>query len=342
MPRKGLSTEIQIATPADLTKLVNAFRPSRIILTAFELGVFTALSGKRGPSSVAAKILRVDPRGLDRLMNALCVLGLLEKRGGVFSNSPFAARCLVKGNPEFMGGLAHSANLWNSWSTLTRAVARGGTVLKKRGRSGSGRARVRGFIAAMHQRASLQAAETAHLIDLSGVKRILDVGGGSGAYAMAMLRAADGARATVFDLPDVIPLTRAHVKREGLTKRFDYTAGDFHTDDFGRGYDLILLSAIIHMNSVSENKRLFRKCAGALNAGGRLVVQDYIMNDRRTLPATGAFFALNMLVGTQSGDTYTEREVRGWLRAAGFLRIRRIDTPFDSALMIANKKRAYA
>jgi SAM-dependent methyltransferase len=338
MPQKRLSAEIQIATPADLTKLVNAFRPSRIILTAFELGIFTALSGKRLPSLAAAKILRVDPRGLDRLMNALCVLGLLKKRGGVFSNSPFADRFLVKGKPEFMGGLAHSANLWNSWTTLTRAVAHGGTILKKRGPAGNRPARVRGFIAAMHQRASLQAAETANLLDLSGVKRILDVGGGSGAYAMALVRAAGGARATVFDLPDVVPLTRAYVKRGGLTKRFDYLAGDFRTDGFGRGYDLILLSAIIHMNSVSENKRLFRKCAGALNPGGRLVVQDYIMNDRRTLPATGAFFALNMLVGRRAGDTYTEREVRGWLGAAGFSRIRRIDTPFDSALIIAPKR----
>jgi 2-polyprenyl-3-methyl-5-hydroxy-6-metoxy-1,4-benzoquinol methylase len=338
MPRKRISAEIQIATPADLTNLVNAFRPSRIVLTAFELGVFTALSGKRLPSSAAAKMLRVDPRGLDRLMNALCVLGLLEKRGGAFSNAPFAERFLVKGKPEFMGGLAHSANLWNSWTTLTRAIAHGGTVLKKRGPAAGGRSRVRGFIAAMHQRASLQAAETVHLLDLFGVKRILDVGGGSGAYAMAMVRAASGARATVFDRPDVIPLTRAYVKREGLAKSFDYLAGDFHADDIGRGYDLILLSAIIHMNSAAENKRLFRKCAGALNPGGRLVVQDYIMNDRRTLPATGAFFALNMLVGTRAGDTYTAREVRGWLESAGFSRIRRLATPYDSALMIASRR----
>jgi 2-polyprenyl-3-methyl-5-hydroxy-6-metoxy-1,4-benzoquinol methylase len=338
MPLKRLSAEIQITTPADLTKLVNAFRPSRIILTAFELGIFTALRGKRSPSLAAAKILRVDPRGLDRLMNALCVLGLLKKRGSAFSNSPFAERFLVKGKPDFMSGLAHSANLWNSWTTLTRAVAHGGTVLKQRGPAGSRRARARGFIAAMHQRASLQAAETVNLLDLSGVKRILDVGGGSGAYAMAMVRAASGARATVFDLPDVIPLTRAYVKREGLAKRFDYLAGDFHADDFGRGYDLILLSAIIHMNSVAENKRLFRKCARALNPGGRLVVQDFLMNDRRTSPATGAFFALNMLVGTPAGDTYAAREVRGWLKGAGFSRTRRLDTPFDSALMIASKR----
>jgi 2-polyprenyl-3-methyl-5-hydroxy-6-metoxy-1,4-benzoquinol methylase len=338
MPRKRVSAEIQIATPADLTNLVNAFRPSRIILTGFELGVFTVLSGKRLPSASVARAVRADARGVDRLLNALCALGLLSKRGGKFRNMPFTERFLVEGTPAYMAGLAHTANMWTSWANLTRAVRRGGAVPRPRGCRASRRRRTRGFIAAMHQRASLQAAETVHLLDLFGVKRILDVGGGSGAYAMAMVRAASGARATVFDLPDVIPLTRGYVKREGLAQSFDYLAGDFHKDDFGRGYDLILLSAIIHMNSAAENKRLFRKCAGALNTGGRLVVQDYIMNDRRTLPATGAFFALNMLVGTRAGDTYTAREVRGWLEGAGFSKIRRLATPYDSALMTARKR----
>ena len=154
---------------------------------------------------------------------------------------------------------------------------------------------------------------------------------------MALVRAKNDIQATVFDLPDVIPLTRTYVNESGLSRQFTFQAGNFHKDEFDKGYDLILLSAIIHMNSVADNKRLFKKCARALNLRGQLVVQDYIMNDNRTRPPAGAFFALNMLVGTDAGDTYTEKEVRSWMKAAGLSRVRRIDTPYESSLMIGRK-----
>jgi len=328
---------VQIATPAELMRLATAFRQSRIVLTAFELGVFTALEERRMPSSAVAKALRADARGVDRLMNALCALGLLRKWGGRFSNTPVSGEFLVRGKPGYLGGLAHTANLWHSWTTLTQAVARGGTVLRRRARKGSRRKRTRGFIAAMHQRASIQAGESVKLLDLSGVHKTLDVGAGSGAYSMALVRAGADIRATVFDLPDVIALTRVYVRKAHLTRRFAFLAGDFRKDDFGKGYDLILLSAIIHMNSPADNKRLFRKCAKALNPAGRLVVQDYIMDDSRTRPEAGALFALNMLVGTQAGDTFTEREVRGWMKAVGLSKIRRLDTPYEGSLLIGRK-----
>jgi len=328
-----------IADPADLMKIVSAFRLSRIILTAFELGVFTALGGRRAASAAVAKSLRADARGVDRLMNALCAMGLLRKWGGKFANTPFSAEYLVRGRPGYLGGLAHTANNWSSWSSLTDAVERGGTVLRRRRAwKGSPRKRTRGFIAAMHQRASAQAAEIVKRLDLSGVRRILDVGGGSGAYAMALVGAGTNVKAAIFDLPDVIRLARIYVRKARLTRRFTFLAGDFRKDDFGRGYDLVLLSAVIHMNSAVENKKLIRKCARALAPGGRLVVQDFIMDGSRTRPAAGAFFALNMMVGTKAGDTYTERDVRGWMRAAGLSRIRRVDTPFDNSLMIGTRK----
>jgi ubiquinone/menaquinone biosynthesis C-methylase UbiE len=189
----------------------------------------------------------------------------------------------------------------------------------------------------MHQRAFAQASATVRLLDLSAAKKTLDVGGGSGAFSMAFVRAKNDIQATVFDLPDVIPLTRSYVSESGLSRRFTFQAGNFHKDEFDKGYDLILLSAIIHMNSAADNKRLFKKCARALNLRGQLVIQDYIMNNNRTRPAAGAFFALNMLVGTDAGDTYTEKEVCSWMKVAGLSRVRRIETPYDSSLMIGRK-----
>jgi SAM-dependent methyltransferase len=327
----------RITSSAELMAAASAFRRSRILLTGFELNVWTALGEGRRSSADLARELRLDARGLDRLMNALVSIGLLKKEGGRFENTPLSTRHLVRGRPGYLGGLVHSVNLWDSWSTLTQAVARGGTVLRRHSSAGGRKARVRGFISAMHQRATAQAAATVKLLDLSNVQAVLDVGGGSGAYAMALVKAGPGIRATVFDLPDVIPLTRGYVKKAGLSVRFSFRAGDFNRDALGRGYDLILLSAIVHMNSPAANERLLAKCARALNRGGQVVIQDFIMDESRTRPAAGAAFALNMLVGTEAGDSYTEREIRIWMKAAGLARIRKIETPFDSSLMLGRK-----
>lgn len=189
----------------------------------------------------------------------------------------------------------------------------------------------------MHQRASAQARRIVRMINLSGVKRTLDIGAGSGAFSMEFVRAKSDIRATVFDLPEVIPLTRKYVAKAGLSRRFMFIAGDFGRDDFGWGYDLILLSAIIHMNSLPDNLKLFRKCVRALAPGGKLVISDYIMSNDRTKPAYGALFALNMLVNTKGGDTYTEQEIRASMKEAGLTKLSRKGKPFDSSLMIGTK-----
>jgi ubiquinone/menaquinone biosynthesis C-methylase UbiE len=329
-----------LTSPEDLLSMVMRFRQSRIILTGFELELFSALKRERKTSTEVARKLDIDPRGTDRLMNALCTLGLLRKKGNLFSNTSFSAQYLIKGKPKYLASLGHPASLWHRWSSLTQAVRRGGRVIEPQTEDKEKeKRRVEGFIASMHQRASAQAPHIVRLIDLSGVKRTLDIGGGSGAFSMEFVRAQKDIRATVFDLPEVIRLTRKYVRKAGLSRRFTFVPGDFNRDDLGSGYDLILLSAIIHMNSIPQNLKLFNKCARALAPGGRLIVSDYIMNQDRTKPAYGAFFALNMLVNTKAGDTYTEQEVRGLMKAAGLAKISRKATPFDSSLMIGANPR---
>ncbi|MBI2843512.1 MAG: methyltransferase domain-containing protein [Armatimonadetes bacterium] len=316
-------------------EMARGFQSSRILLTAVELGVFPALgSGPRTSEEVAA-MLRTDPRATDRLMNALVALELLVKEGNLFGNSPEAQEVLVPGGPDYMGGaLMHTVNMWDSWSTLTEAVRRGTSVLV---REGEARADwVVPFIAAMHYHSSRGADDIVGLIDLDGVERVLDVGGGSGVYSIAFCRAKPALRAVVFDLPDVVGLTEKYVQQAGMSGRITTASGDFHADEFGGGFDLVFLSAIIHMNSPEENIRLFKKCRRALREGGRIVVQDFIVEESRVSPPHGAIFALNMLVATPSGDTYTEAEVTAWLQAAGFAPPTRIDPPgIGTTLLIA-------
>jgi SAM-dependent methyltransferase len=313
------------------------FMESRVLLTAYELRVFTALG--RGPRSAGqvARAAKADPRAMDRLLDALCCLGFVRKKAGNFSNSPAAARYLVQGRPDYLAGLGHAVQLWDTWSTLTDAVRRGRGVFKAPPRRG--REFFVPFIAAMHARAVPQAQSIVTSLPLAGVRRVLDVGGGSGAYAMAFARAKPGLRATVFDLPQVAPLTRGYVRKAGLSQRVDVRVGDYDQDAFPGGNDLVFLSAIIHSCSPAGTRRLFQKCARALNPGGLIVVQEFVVDEDRTSPAFSVFFALNMLVGTPGGDTYTESEIRSWLEGAGFGAVKRWDTAFETALMTGRLRR---
>lgn len=313
-------------------QIARAFQQSRILLTAYELNIFTII-GKGAKSSVEiAQKINADARATDRLLNALCALELLKKEHHLFYNTPTTTRFLVEGQPEFMEGLGHTVNLWKSWSTLTDAVLKGGSVLNKNLEERDDKWQT-SFIAAMHDRSQVIAPEITKVVDLSKVRRILDIGGGSGAFSMAFVQAKEGITATVFDLPQIIPLTLNYIKNSGLIDKINTIPGDYRIDEFEEGYDLIFLSSIIHINSFEQNENLIRKCVQALNPNGQIVIRDFIMDEDRIHPPYGAIFALNMLVGTEGGDTYTESEVRGWLKAAGVTDISRKDT-FDSATLI--------
>jgi SAM-dependent methyltransferase len=270
-------------------------------------------------------------------MNALAAIGLLAKEEGRFRNSPSASRFLVPSSPDYMSGLMHTVHLWDTWGTLTKAVRLGSSVPAEQQHKADPTIWTEAFIAAMNDRARKQAPVVAAQMNLREGMRVLDVGGGSGAFAMAFVRARKNLTATVFDLPQVLPLTERYVSAEGLLERIDLVAGDYTTDELPAGYDLVFLSAIIHSNSPDENRTLFGKCARALNPKGYLVVQDFIMDENRTDPPAGALFALNMLVGTASGDTYRESELRDWMNEAGLSDINTVETPFGTAQIRGRK-----
>lgn len=323
-------------TPVEIREMVYAFQKSRLILTAFELDVFTILDSGPKTSEEAAKEAGADARAFDRLLNALCSTELIVKEEGKFANTPAAARYLVDGKQDYMAGIQHSVHQWNTWGSLTQAVLKGSSVLNTE-IGERGEEWLAAFIDAMHDRAKMQAPDIISQLDLSGVKEVLDVGGGSGVFSFAFVRAGEGIRATVFDLHNVCNLTRKYIEREGMGERVQVKSGDYRRNELGTGYDLIFLSAIVHINSDEENRRLMEKCYRALKPGGQVVIQDFVMNEDRTEPLRGAVFALNMLVGTEAGDTYTENEMCSWLKDAGFKNCERIEAPYHTTQMVGRK-----
>ncbi len=323
-------------TPDKIQDIAKKFQESRILLTAVELEIFTVLNKKRLTSAEIAEQIEADPRGTDRLLNALTALGFLLKRNGKFMNFPGISEFLVKGEIGYMGNLHHTNSLWDRWSSLTEAVKTGGSTYKKTINSRP-KEWLEDFISAMHYRGMGQAKILSMMINLSNVKKMLDVGGGSGAYSMMFIEKNKDIKAAIFDLPNVIPLAQRYVENGGKSDSISFITGDYLQDDFGSGYDLILLSAIVHINSFEENKLLIKKCASALNSKGQIIINDYIMSEDRIEPKVGVMFALNMLTSTVQGDTYTESEITSWFADAGLSSIEHKQTSFGSSIMIAIK-----
>jgi cyclopropane fatty-acyl-phospholipid synthase-like methyltransferase len=167
---------------------------------------------------------------------------------------------------------------------------------------------------------------------------MLDVGGGSGAYAIAFARANSALRADILDLATVEPIAQRHIDEAGVADRVKVRAGDLRTDQLGVGYDLVFVSAICHMLSPEENLDLLARCHAALAPGGRVVVQDFILEPDKTAPRFAALFALNMLVGTRAGSSYSEPEYAGWLGAAGLEQIRHTRLPGITGLMLGTRR----
>ena len=319
----------------DIGYLSRSFQQSRVFLTAFELDIFTVLGNSEKTSEEIAGEIKADSRATDRLLNALCTTKAITKSKGKFKNSKAASEHLVKGKPGYQAGTMHAVHLWDSWTNLTNTVKTGG-IERKSPVEKKENDWFEPFIAAMHGRAVNEAPGLVQQIDLTGVNKVLDVGGGSGAFSMAFANAKTDLLSTVFDLPNVIPMTQRYIKENGLEERVSTVIGDYNTDELPSGYDLVFLSAIIHSNSPVQNLALFKKIYNSLNSEGRIVISDFIMDDDRTIPVFGAFFALNMLVNTASGDTYTQSEVKDWIEKAGMAFVERKDAR-NTGLIIGRK-----
>jgi len=322
--------------PNTIREFAAQFQKSRILLSGFELDIFTTLEEAGTTNQELATELKLDVHACERLLNALVSLGFLTKENELYLNTPDSYNFLSKKSPDYLRGLMHSNHLWNTWSNLTQVIKTGVSAnpseINVRGQEW-----LYSFISAMHDRAKKQAPQQLSSLDLTGIHSVLDIGGGSGAYAMEFITKKPELEAAVFDLPNVVPITRQFIEQEGFSGKIKTFTGDYTNDELPAGFDLMFLSAIIHSNSLEVNQNLLIKCFNSLNKGGKIVIQDWIMNRDRTLPTAGAIFAINMLVGTESGDCFTEQEVTDMLQVAGFMNVTRIEFETGLSRMVAQK-----
>lgn len=306
----------------EIVKLSQNFMESRIMLSGAELNLFTILNPAPLSAQEVASRIGADLRALTILLDALSAMGLLVKQRRTYQCANSVSALLSEDAPNsVLPMVLHAAHLWQRWSGLTDAV-RGTIVPKDAPKSSQSAEDLRAFIGAMDVIATPRAGEIVAAVDPGASKNLLDVGGASGTYTIAFLQAVPEMKATLFDKPEVVEMARERLSKAGVLNRVTLVPGDFYHDEFPHGHDLAFVSAIIHQNSPDQNLDLFGKVFRSLKQGGRIIIRDHVMEPDRTRPKDGAIFAVNMLLGTLGGSTYTYEEIKTGLSQAGFIGIR--------------------
>lgn len=305
-------------SPDPIERLVDGFRTAQVVLTANRLGIFALLDQGSLEASEIAEGLNVGVRGIEILCDALVSLDVLRKESGRYGNSKIASEYLLPSSPSSKAALLlHSARLYERWGKLYETIKRGEPVLE--GNESPDLARNEAdFARAMADSARVSARELASELDLQDARRLLDVGGGPGVFAIELAKANPGLAIVVMDSEKTLQVAARNVKAAGLSDRIGFRIGNAFHDDPGQDFDFVLLSNVIHSYSADQNRELIRRCGQALRAGGRICVKDFVLNADRTSPAPAALFAVNMLVNTEAGNCYTLDEIRDWLERAGF------------------------
>lgn len=318
----------QGVTPLPLMQLTTGFWVTKTLVTAMELDLFALLDQAGGLTlDEAAKQLELAERPTDMLLAACASFGLLDKRGDRYVNSPLAAAFLVPGRPYYFGGFVHFLNRreYGAWDRLLTALRTNRPITWDPDRQASlfdaeDPVMLGMFWEAMHSISTFTGrALSAALPFLADRRALLDVGGGSGAIPIELCRTHPSLRATVFDLPFVCELAAGKIDASGLADRVTVTPGDFLADaGLPDGYDVILLSSILHDWDEETDRALLAKCHRALPSGGSVIVCELLLNEQRTGPPEAALMGMNMVVETLGGRNYSETEYAGWLADAGF------------------------
>jgi hypothetical protein len=310
--------------PGTLLQLSGSYWQAFTLHTGVKLEIFSILSRAPMNAEQVARQIQADPRGTTALLNALAAMGLLEKQADTYSATSPAVAFLNKDAPDYVGHMImHHHHLSGSWSRMDEAI-RTGKPLSRRSSSTTNEERRQAFLMGMYNLASQQAPQIAASVNLKGRRHLVDVGGGPGTYAIHFCKQNPDLDAVVFDLPTTRPFAEKCIVQHGLSQRIRFSEGDFLTAEIPGRYDVAWMSHILHAESPEDCRRLILKTVGKLEAGGLILVHEFFLNDNMDGPLFPALFALNMLQGTERGQSYSEGQVRRMLQDAGITDIQRL------------------
>ena len=321
--------------PGELLEISGYFWKTCALHAAVKLDVFTAIGDAQLTGKEISKKLSGSQRGVERLLNGLTAMDLLVKADGKYANSPAGKTFLAKDSAKYIGHIImHHHHLLESWSQLDQAVLSGRPV---RARTSFSNDEWReSFLMGMFNLAMGLAPKLVPLIDLSSRHRLLDLGGGPGTYAIHFCLENPQLKATVYDLPTTRPFAEKTIEQFELTDKIQFAEGNYINDPIKGRYDAIWLSHILHGEGPDDCRMIIQKAVGALEPDGIIIIHDFILNNSMDGPLFPALFSLNMLLGTDSGQSYSEDQIIEMLSDAGIKDTRRIavQSPNDSAIIM--------
>ncbi|GFO53944.1 SAM-dependent methyltransferase [Geomonas sp. Red276] len=314
-------------TLPQLLQLSDAYWATCTLHAGVKLDVFTPLAAAPGLAADLAGHLGCSERGMGMLLDALAALGLLDKKDHLYSATAFTAKYLSKRSPDYMGHIImHHHHLVAGWGQLDQAVKSGNPVRQRSSHENEMESR-ESFLMGMFNLAMQIAPRIVPQIDLSGRRRLLDLGGGPGTYAIHFCLQNPELTAVICDLPTTREFAEKTVAKFNLSERIRFEAGDFEVQELPQGFDTAWLSHILHGVGPETCVEILKKTMRALDPGGMIMVQEFILDNDKDSPLFPALFSLNMLVGTPEGQSYSEEELLDMLKAAGAKDVRRI--PLD-------------
>lgn len=327
-------------SPIELLKLSGSYWETCALHAGVKLDLFSPLAARPQTAAELAAELGVVERGLGMLLDALTAMRLLDKQGDTYAATACAADFLDRSDPRYLGHIImHHHHLVESWSRLDEAVRDGGPVRKRVSHEPTAVER-ESFLLGMFNLAMLIAPKVAGQVDLAGRRRLLDLGGGPGTYAIHFCQQNPQLQATIYDLPTTQPFAEATLQRFALADRIDFVAGDFLAGPLPDGFDVAWLSHVLHGEGPDACRRMLANACQALEPGGQLLVQEFILDETRTAPLFPALFSLNMLLGTPHGQAYSEPELGILLQQVGLSQIERlpIELPNGAGIMSGRKR----
>lgn len=329
--------------PEKVLRYSFAYAPPLMIEAAVRLGLFDALVDAPRTAEDLAKQFGVNHRGVKILLNGLVGLELLTKpHAGHYALTPEADAFLVGGRPTYMGGFFRhtSTQLIPRWLGLTDIVRTGqpATAVNEESDGATFFEQFVEDIFPLSRQAALGFADAMKLHDATAPVSVLDVGAGSGVWGVSLAERSPQVRVTAVDWPRVLKVTQHVAQRHGVADRFTFSPGDFSTADFGSGHHYAMIGHILHSEGPARSKALLKKVFDALAPGGTVVIAEWLVNESRTAPLPSLIFAVNMLVNTEDGDTFSFTEIAKWLKEAGFVEPKLLEEfPCPSPLTVATK-----
>jgi ubiquinone/menaquinone biosynthesis C-methylase UbiE len=328
--------------PDRLMELSFAYAPPLIISAAAANKVFDALENSTKTAEEVAKNTGASQRALKILMNALVGLDLLKKdRRGRYSLTPESAAFLISKRPGshagFFGTIA--PQLISRWLRLTDIVREGrpAVAVNQETEGTEFFSQLVENIIPMSYPAAQKLGDHLKIAKTKNEIRVLDLAAGSGIWGIALAEKSPRVRVSAVDWAGMIPTTKQITEKYGVRDRFNFVESDLLEANFGTGYDVAILGHILHSEGEKRSRELLKKTFRALKSGGVIAIAEWLVNDQRTEPLHALMFAVQMLVNTEKGDTFSFNEIKSWLEDAGFKKVRRLEAPGPSPLILATK-----